>query len=147
MPKKEDIIYLTGFFDGDGCITTCPKWNFRVTISNTDKNILNWIKKNFGGNINNQFYSENPKHNVAWKWVIAKRSDLLKYLEMIYPYLKIKNKQAKIVINHLKKYPALKGKEKYNNQRDRIKEEKEYFIAKEKVRKLKTDKHYFRGDK
>ena len=61
MPKKEEIIYLAGFFDGDGCITTSPKTNFRLTISNTNKEILDWIKKNFGGNINNQHLPKNPK--------------------------------------------------------------------------------------
>ena len=144
MPKKEDIIYTAGLIDADGCITTCPPYNFRITLSNTNKDILTWLKSIFGGNINNQFLPKNPNHNPAWKWVISYKKGVLKFLEMSYPYLKIKKKQAKVVINHLKKYPALKGKEKFNNQRNRVKESKDYFIAKEKIRKLKTDKHYKR---
>lgn len=145
MPKREDIIYVAGLIDADGCITTCPKWNFRVTLTNTDKEIFIWLKKTFKGNVNNQHLPKNPKHSPAWKWIIACRKDVLNFLEMIYPYLKIKKSQAKVVIVHLKKYPALKKRDKFNGKRNREKEAKDYFIAKEGVRKLKTDKHYNRG--
>ena len=132
MPKKEEIIYLAGFFDGDGCITTSPKTNFRLTISNTNKEILDWIKKNFGGNINNQHLPKNPKHNTSWKWITTKRTDVLRILELIYPYLIVKKKQAKLIINYLN----------YHKNENKV-----YPIVKEKLRRLKTDKRYFRGNK
>ncbi|KKL82558.1 hypothetical protein LCGC14_1983540 [marine sediment metagenome] len=82
--------FIRGFFDADGCITTCPKWNFRITLSNTNKEIIDWFKLKFKGNVNDQFYQKNPKHSPAWKWIISCRGGVLKFLEMTYPYLKIK---------------------------------------------------------
>ena len=131
MPKQKEIIYLAGFFDGDGCITTSPKTNFRLTISNTNKEVLEIIKKKFKGNVNNSFLPKNRKHNISWKWVIAKRTDVLRILKLIYPYLIIKKREAKLIINYLSKYPK--------------NENKKYPIIKDKLRMLKRDKHYNRG--
>jgi len=139
MPKKEDIIYTAGLIDADGCITTSHNFNFRVCLSNTDRIIIDWLKLTFGGNVNNQFLPKNPKHNIAWKWLVCSKLDVLNFLNMIHPYLKMKKEQAKIVIDFLNSHPKLKnkvGKEKI---------EGDFLITKDKLRKLKIDKHYNRG--
>ena len=128
MPSIEHICYLVGFFDGDGCITTAPTKSFRIGIANTDKKVLNKLKRRFGGYINVSYVPTNKNHNMAWKWIITKRVDVLKTLKMIEPHLIIKKKQARIVIKYL----------------DDIKPER-YDKLKIKLRNLKSDKHYFRG--
>jgi hypothetical protein len=137
---KNIIAYAAGFFDGDGCITTSGNSGFRITLSNTDKRVLEFFKSNFGGNINNQHLPENPKHNVAWKWVQAKRADVLSTLVLFEPFLISKKEQAQVTIQHLQKYDMqMKTNRKISEQ-----EKFDYLIAKDKVRTLKVDKHYVR---
>lgn len=109
--KKHDLIYAAGFIDGEGCITTSGMvGSFRLTISSTDKCILEWFEETFGGYINNQYVPKNPKHNIAWKWVITKQADLLVFLKVVLPHLKLKKSQAEVVIKHLKTYSFCHGK-------------------------------------
>lgn len=131
MPSKEEIIYLAGFFDADGCITTSTKTCFRLTISNTNLEVLEFIKEKFGGNINNLWLPKNPKHSLAWKWITAKKADVLVIMCLINPYLIVKKEQSDVLINYLTRHPK--------------NEDKEYPKIKDRLRRLKTDRHYYRG--
>ena len=103
--NKNDLLYSAGFFDGEGCITTSGNSGFRACVSNTEKEILTYFLKTFGGHINDQHLPSNPNHNMAWKWVIVRKSELLTFLKLVYPHLKLKKEQAGIVINFLTNYP------------------------------------------
>lgn len=106
--ESHDILYAAGFFDGEGCITTSGTTGFRATLSNTNKDVLIWFVNTFGGNIQNQCLPENPRWNKAWKWSVCARKDVRSFLQKIYPFLKIKKEQARIVLMHLEKYPTNK---------------------------------------
>ena len=85
--------YIAGFFDGEGSITHNKK-GYRITISQTNKEVLNNIKNYTGvGNI-----FKNSKRRSHWKdsWVyyIAKQSDVFLFLKNILPYLIIKKNEA-----------------------------------------------------
>ena len=135
---KEKIAYASGFFDGDGCITTGGGYTFRLTLSNTDKRVLDWFQSNFGGTINNQHLPANPNHNIAWKWIVAKRSEVLLLLETFEPYLISKKDQAQAAITFLQKYNF-----EVRSGRKVSEEEKSDFDAtKDLLKRLKTDKHY-----
>lgn len=135
--NKEDLIYVSGFIDGEGCITSCNNHAFRITISSTDKIILDWLLVTFGGCVNDLHLPINPNHNIAWKWIISKREDLKQFLFLIYPYLKIKQSQVKVVIDFYNKYPNSAHYKNNLGQRT-----KDYLIAKDLLRKLKTDRHF-----
>ncbi|MBA7577582.1 hypothetical protein ES708_19435 [subsurface metagenome] len=103
--RKEILAYMAGLFDGEGCIhitkTKAGKYNHRsdyhqlqVNLVNTNKKVLDWIKNRFGGSVRRHDIKSRSK---AWTWYIytIKAKDFLK---MIYPYLVIKEKQAKIAI-------------------------------------------------
>jgi hypothetical protein len=137
---KNIISYAAGFFDGDGCITTSGNTGFRITLSNTDKRVLEFFQNNFGGSINNQHLPQNPKHNIAWKWVQAKRADVLSTLVLFEPFLISKKEQAQIAIQYLQKYDI----EMKTNRKISEQERSDFLIAKKKIRSLKTDKHYAR---
>lgn len=109
MPNREEVIYMAGFMDGEGCITTSHT-NFRITVANTDRKILDWCKEKFGGNINNLCLPINPKHSPAWKWIICKSSDVLDFLKIVYPYMIVKKEQAKIVIDYLNEHKNMMRK-------------------------------------
>ena len=133
--NKNDCIYAAGFMDGEGCITTSQN-TFRVTITNTNRPILDWFLNTFGGNINNQHIPKNPRWNTAWKWVAASRKDVASFLKAVRPYLKVKASEADVVLSYLQKHS-----EKYLRSPDR---KIDYEAAKLLLRSLKTDKHYVR---
>ena len=135
--KKEDLIYVAGLIDGDGCITTSFQ-SFRLTLSNTDKRMILWLQRTFGGNVNNQHLPENPKWNPSWKWVICAKEDLKTFLELISPYLKFKREQAILVLNFLRKYP------KHHGRKTSEAEKQEYLKVKNQLKRLKLDRHYQR---
>jgi hypothetical protein len=106
--KTDNYIYAAGFVDGAGCISTSGTTGFRVTITSTDRDVLNWMRATFGGNINEQHRPENPNWSASWKWIVSSKPDVSRFLQAIYPYLKTKKEQAKIVLNYLEKYPVNK---------------------------------------
>lgn len=145
LKSHEDIVYMAGLLDGEGCITHCNS-NFRVTLSNTNKDILIWIRSKFGGYVNDQYLPKNPNHNVAWKWILSTKTEVFIFLEELLPYLKIKNKEALLVIKFLKIYKEknYSGGKSNNNINERQRKKKKFNLIKDKLRKLKTDKHYLR---
>ena len=97
MPLKKDYIYLAGFIDGEGCIrvNNAP----RLHITNTNKDIMDWIKDNFGGYLwaEEKSYIENAKTRYIWE--ISSRKLLVLLLEIL-PYLRVKKPQAKLVTEY-----------------------------------------------
>jgi hypothetical protein len=105
MWTEGQIAYLAGIIDGEGCIyiqrrkTKCG-WSYfpRFQVTNTNRNLMEWIKNTFGGLI----YDKPRKHiNPKWKMQIewfTTRELLDKLLIFIIPYLVIKRKQAEIMI-------------------------------------------------
>lgn len=102
--NKEDLIYLAGFFDGEGCILIQSAKqsgykNYRhkltITITTTNNHITHHLKA-LG------FYIFNRKpYKTHWKqqWAAVlcdRRAKAL--LEMLLPYLKIKKKEAVLAI-------------------------------------------------
>lgn len=132
-----DCIYAAGFIDGEGCITTSGPSGFRVSVANTDREVLDWLVSTFGGNINNQHLPENPRWNASWKWIVCSKPDVSRFLSAIYPFLKIKRDQAKVVLDFLEKYPNNKTGRRISKD-----EMLAYLAAKDEVTRLKNSKRY-----
>jgi hypothetical protein len=106
MPKsKVSLIYLAGFVDGEGCFSilrSAPggrkkKYAYpALTISQVNKEVLDWIKSNFGGTIH---LARKAKGNISecWQWRLSwgKARILAKELQ---PYLIVKREQVKKVL-------------------------------------------------
>jgi hypothetical protein len=90
------LAYAAGFFDGEGCVSfTLEKCNksgsIAATIGNTNKEVLDFIHKIFGGRLS--FYkSNNAKHKDVHSWVIS-GSDCIDFLTAIKPWVIIKHEQ------------------------------------------------------
>lgn len=90
------IAYLAGILDGEGCVNTYKLKNgrgvaydtFCVVISNTSRELVDWIITNFGGNVQTM-KKKNPEHKTSYNihWRHTKAKQLYKLLE---PYLIIK---------------------------------------------------------
>lgn len=131
MYSREDLIYLAGFFDGEGSVyISKTKKSFKPTcsIGNTNKEVIFWIRETIGyGLVRERKKSGNRK--VAWDFTLTNLRDNIRFLSLIYPYLKIKRTQATLVINYIEKRMARirQGKEKvfsranpYNKEELRI---------------------------
>ncbi len=93
-----NLAYIAGIIDGEGCIgfTRCRTNVYpRVIVTNTNLELLEELKKQFGGDI-----SSNSKGKTGWKkgynWDI-RWSKAIDLLDRVYEYLFIKYQQANVV--------------------------------------------------
>jgi hypothetical protein len=136
------VAYAAGFFDGEGCVTTAPGTSVRATISNTNRPILDWFQLTFRGSVNNQHLPANPKHNVAWKWVLVAKPDVLGFLECVRPYLRVKATEADAAIEFLRKWPKRRA-----GRPAPAEQGLDFEALRETLRKLKSDRHFDRSER
>lgn len=102
----EDIIYLAGIIDGEGCVYISKykrkgKQNYyylmSVTISGTSRELILWIYSTFGGWFCKDSHQPRKNRAISFKvqWGNNKASDLLK---LVLPYLKLKRPEAELAI-------------------------------------------------
>ena len=115
--KKNELIYLAGLFDGEGNVyiakggcrnTPTKKYWLRLTITNTNKKILAYIKKYFGGQLFNNGNFKKSHHKLCWFWVLS-CNQAKEFLEKIYPYLRIKKKVVGVAIDFQKNMKRCNG--------------------------------------
>jgi hypothetical protein len=110
MLTELEKAYIAGFFDGEGCISLGYKkdtsyrrhhtYQLVVTVANTNKEILNFLHQRFGGHFRKgRPPSKNGKEVYVWALLCRKA---LKFLEEIYPYLRLKKKQAELAFEYYK---------------------------------------------
>ena len=98
------IAYMAGMVDGEGCITLHKNGKYfsvRLTVTNTDFNIITWCKENFDGCYYINHRKRKDIHKPAYHWSVENRM-AEKVLKLIYPYLIIKKSQAKIALKFRK---------------------------------------------
>ena len=113
--SREDSAYLGGLIDGEGTITLTRRHKgfnryLGVTISSTERQILEWVLKTVGvGNITNKrTYSE--KHAPSYTYQVFSQQ-ALGILEQIYPYLRTyKNKRARLAMDNYDKLTPRNGR-------------------------------------
>lgn len=103
--------YTAGFLDGEGYIgilnsnlnsiqakTGRKYYGIQVQFVQKDIEVLEWLKKQWGGGgIFPCSFNRNRGGGANWRWCLHSK-DAIKLLKEVYPYLKVKKKQAKIVI-------------------------------------------------
>jgi hypothetical protein len=114
--------YLAGFTDADGSITISKfktttgcglKFRIRVRIANIRLDILEQIKKQYGGWIEKIPRKANDRQ--CYRWCTADKS-AAKFLQKIYPYLFIKKKQASMCLELYEMSKKLKTQRKNTGQ-------------------------------
>lgn len=99
--------YIAGFFDGEGCVTintstaTHKSGNrypstVMVCVSQNDINILRLIQNRCGGKL--LANSTHKRHHIL-QWYGNKAGS---FLELVYPHLQVKKKQAEVALLFLK---------------------------------------------
>jgi hypothetical protein len=104
--SKLTASYLAGFIDGEGYISLKPnvvnnKKYFTpvIKISNTNQEIIQWIKDSFGGWIEKRVDKFNINKD-SYCWTLTGKN-LKPFLLKIFPYLRIKKEQCKIVLEKI----------------------------------------------
>ena len=105
---KYDCIYIAGLLDGEGCIglnmTKSPKGNQyypHISITNTNKEVLDWVKITVGKGSVIKKPCNNPKYKTSYHWRIYGYL-AIQFIKKIYPYLKIKKLQAETIMQYEK---------------------------------------------
>jgi hypothetical protein len=100
-----DLAYIAGLIDGEGCMKIHTHkqqkngkvyygYTYRISISNTDKNVLCWVHKTIGmGNLLNQ-PNRQKNHKYSYRLEIAGKTQILMFLPYVIIYLKIKRDDA-----------------------------------------------------
>lgn len=107
--KELSLEYIAGFVDGEGCISVHenrawlvqsangrPRIVMQVAIANCNKAILRQIQKQHGGAICTTT-QKNPNAKKGYSLRISEQAGC-RFLEKILPYLRVKHKQAKLML-------------------------------------------------
>jgi hypothetical protein len=106
--KVETLAYVAGLFDGEGSIVIgCsigrtnrknPCYFLQVGITNTDRELIDWLRSTFGGHISDNSHSPSRStQRPCWAWRVTSRQ-AHGFLRNILPYLRTKKPQALIAI-------------------------------------------------
>lgn len=94
--------YLAGIVDGEGCFcigktNSHKNHTLAITVTNTNIQLIIWLKDNFGGHIT-VYKTKNEKYKTSYKWQFTKASKVKCILEKILPHLIVKKEQAMIAL-------------------------------------------------
>jgi hypothetical protein len=106
--NKDDCIYIAGLLDGEGCIglnltVEGERKNYypHVSITNTNKEVLDWVKITVGKGSVIRKPLGNIRHKQSYHWRIYGNQSI-QFIKKIYPYLKIKKLQAETIMQYEK---------------------------------------------
>lgn len=93
-PTREQLAYIAGYVDGEGCIYY--DHSPRIDISNTYPDTLMWIKSIFHGTVGLKSVACGP-HRTSYRYR-ASGENALRICKLLLPFLREKQKQACILI-------------------------------------------------
>jgi len=89
--------YIAGFFDGEGSVTDYKR-KCRVTITQTNQEVLERIRRFAGVGSIAEITKRKSHWKDSWVYYISKQIDLLKFLNGVVPRLVVKRKLARNAI-------------------------------------------------
>ena len=115
-----EVAYLAGIVDGEGCISINkakprgrsknPCHVLRITIANTNRDLINWLAIKMGGCSRKSSRAKYPANwKDSWQWHIE-GFPAMELLCLVEPHLIIKKAQAIIAIEFQKKKSISNGK-------------------------------------
>ena len=98
VPTEKDCIYAAGFMDGEGTFTIGLQRNThfaQVSVNNTDWSVISWFVNNFGakGKPIRKYERHKQAYYARWNY-----DTMEPFVRAILPYLKVKRRQAEIVL-------------------------------------------------
>jgi len=96
--------YVAGFIDGEGCVSFATRKVKQVTyitptvqIANTNRSVLQWIAELYDVNVYDRIEDPRPTRKKVYRVVVCGEI-ARQMLKDVYPYLKVKREQAKIIL-------------------------------------------------
>ena len=118
MISTNDIAYIAGLFDGEGCVQykkywdtkrkDRPKrykvWRISLEMSMTDEPVIRWVHEVLGVgtvniNIKNKSPSSKPHYKTQWRWRCHHRDAYL-IARLLWPYAQVKLHKLEQIIDH-----------------------------------------------
>jgi len=88
MTDRDKLFWFIGLFEGEGSFSLTPKYAKWITITSTDRDVLERVQETFGGTIiKPTLRRENWKQEYVWYTTKVESSKLIK--EML-PYLSVR---------------------------------------------------------
>jgi len=116
--NTNELAYIAGLFDGEGCVTckqhptkrkdrnnkVYNQWYIRCELSMTDKDTVEWLHEVLGfGWCKEKKYNNKPKYKKQWRWACGYR-DALTFAKLIWPYAQVKLHKLEQIIDHYEPY-------------------------------------------
>lgn len=105
--------YLAGLFDGEGHLgfSFSSKMSAYPTpimsIGNTNKEVIEWVKTNFGGGV---LMRPRPSRSTMWEWCLWRRDGMGEIIRGMLPYLIIKKRHAELMLRYFEVHPFGRAK-------------------------------------
>ena len=116
--RKTDLAYIAGLMDGEGYISVNRSKPKRkkgwiqlypmVVFSSVDNVLVRWLGETIGMGTT-YIGRDEGNHRGRKSLSVRKQSDVMKFLKNIYPYLKLKRRQAELVMEFVKGRNGRKG--------------------------------------
>lgn len=99
--RSVDISYIAGFLDGEGCISLSSRNRVNQTkvtieVSQRKREVLDWIVSTLGYG---RVYQKKCKYGYTYVLCIFSNEGRA-FLPMILPYLRVKHKQAELIMDY-----------------------------------------------
>jgi hypothetical protein len=112
MKEEIDMAYAAGILDGDGSFSlllhrSVTKSSWRsfyhpcIQLSNAFKGMSEWLHEKFDGSLRIK-KPQQPHHKTLYVWSLRSKEKCSNLIERIYPYLKLKGAQAKLMLDFIK---------------------------------------------
>lgn len=84
-PTESEIAWMSGFFDGEGCIWYQGEY-VRLMIASSDKDLIyRWKELSQCGNIRVK-KTKNVRHKDSYQWFTSKQEDVKRLLLLMVPW-------------------------------------------------------------
>jgi hypothetical protein len=107
-----EAAWLAGFLDGEGSFTIVAQRGARdchvrsticavgVSQAAPRLEVLNWLRSRIGGSVaNHGTEKRNPRHNKSARWGVSGKL-AVEVCQAVYPHLRLKRRQAEIIVEH-----------------------------------------------
>lgn len=97
MIDPEQLSYIAGFLDGEGCFVLGNNWKPSVAVENTYRPVIDMLRSMFGGSVF-EVKGKKKNHRTTYRWCVV-CDDAVQFCQQIAPFLKEKTEQALILIS------------------------------------------------
>lgn len=118
--SPNDLAYIAGYLDGEGCFTVSKGHRISVICETTHYDTIAWLHFNLGGVLITQ-KGRKANHRTTYRWAVVCK-DALRVCELLNPYLREKREQAALLcmIQNLKGSPGKRVDPVLFEERERL---------------------------